>query len=170
MHLTDVNKTPKEKARWKLQAILKKYWKQHTTKQHLYGHLPPVSKTLQVRRTKHVEHCWRSKEVLLRPLHMEVPVLADLQELIYIFADTGCSLEDLSEERDNRDGWGERKSKKSVPSAPVGDDEDEYSFSTESMLLGNLSSSPIRSLDQILVWSDWIWWRYWQETTCCQAL
>ena len=32
-----------------LRAILNKSWKQHPTKHQLHGHLPPVSKTIQVR-------------------------------------------------------------------------------------------------------------------------
>ena len=34
-----------------LQAILNKSWKQHPTKQQLYRHLPPISKTIQIRQT-----------------------------------------------------------------------------------------------------------------------
>ena len=36
-----------------LRAILNKSWKQHPTKQQLYGHLPPITKTIKVRRTRH---------------------------------------------------------------------------------------------------------------------
>ena len=36
-----------------LQAILNKSWWQHPTKQQLYGHLPPIMKTIQVRWTRH---------------------------------------------------------------------------------------------------------------------
>ena len=36
-----------------LRAILNKPWRQHPTKHQLYGHLPPITKTFQVRRTKH---------------------------------------------------------------------------------------------------------------------
>ena len=43
-----------------LWAILNKYWRQHPTKQQLYGHIPPIMKTIQVRGTRHVGHCWRS--------------------------------------------------------------------------------------------------------------
>ena len=35
-----------------LQAILNKSWQQHPTKHQLYGHLPPITKTIQVRRTR----------------------------------------------------------------------------------------------------------------------
>ena len=41
-----------------LRALLNKSWKQHTTKQQLYGHLPPISQTISVRRTRHAQHCW----------------------------------------------------------------------------------------------------------------
>ena len=34
-------------------AVLNKSCKQHAAKQHLYGHLPPISQTIQVRQTKH---------------------------------------------------------------------------------------------------------------------
>ena len=33
-----------------LRAILNKYWMQHPTKQQLYGHVPPITKPIQVRR------------------------------------------------------------------------------------------------------------------------
>ena len=35
-----------------LRAILKKSWRQHPTRHQLYGHLPPITKTIQVRRTR----------------------------------------------------------------------------------------------------------------------
>ena len=34
-------------------AILNKSWRQHPIRHQLYGHLPPITKTLQVRRTRH---------------------------------------------------------------------------------------------------------------------
>ena len=44
-----------------LRAILNKSWWQHPTKHQLYGHLPPITKTIQVRRSRHAGHCWRSR-------------------------------------------------------------------------------------------------------------
>ena len=38
-----------------LRAILSKSWRQHSTKQQLYGHLLPIMKTIQVRWTRHAE-------------------------------------------------------------------------------------------------------------------
>ena len=40
-----------------LQAILNKSWQQHPTRHQLYGHLPPITKTIQARRTRHAGHC-----------------------------------------------------------------------------------------------------------------
>ena len=39
------------------EAILNKSGKQGPTKQQLYGHLPPISKTIQIRQTRHAGHC-----------------------------------------------------------------------------------------------------------------
>ena len=48
-----------------LRAILNKSWRQHPTRHQLYGHLPPITKTIQVRRTRYAGHCWRSREELI---------------------------------------------------------------------------------------------------------
>ena len=48
-----------------LRAILNKSWRQHPTKHQLYGHLPPITKTIQVRQTRHAGHCWRSRDELI---------------------------------------------------------------------------------------------------------
>ena len=44
-----------------LRAILDKSWRQHPTRHQLYGHLPPITKTIQVRRTRHTGHTWPCK-------------------------------------------------------------------------------------------------------------
>ena len=48
-----------------LRAILNKSWRQHPTRQQLYGYLSPVMKTIQVRRIRHAGHCWKSKDELI---------------------------------------------------------------------------------------------------------
>ena len=48
-----------------LRAILNKSWRQHSTKHQLYGHIPPITKTIKVRRTRHAGHCWRSRDELI---------------------------------------------------------------------------------------------------------
>ena len=47
-----------------LRAILTKSWRQHPTKHQLYGHLPPITKTIKLKRTIYAGHCWRSKDEL----------------------------------------------------------------------------------------------------------
>ena len=49
-----------------LWATLIKSWRQHPTKQQLYGHLPLITKTNKVRRTRHAGHCWRCRDGLIR--------------------------------------------------------------------------------------------------------
>ena len=46
-------------------AILKKSWRQHPTKNQLYGYVPPITKTIQVRRIRHAGLCWRSRDELI---------------------------------------------------------------------------------------------------------
>ena len=97
-----------------LPAILNKSWKQHPTKEQLYGHLPPITETIQVRLTRHGGHGWRSKDELISdillwtPSHgrakAERPAKTYIQQLC---AYTGCWLEDLSGAMDDRDGWRE---------------------------------------------------------------
>ena len=48
-----------------LRAILKKSWRQYPTKQQLYIYLQPVTKTIQVKRTRPAGHCWRSRDELI---------------------------------------------------------------------------------------------------------
>ena len=48
-----------------LRAILNKCWRQHPRRRQLYGHLPPITKSIQVRRARHAGHCWRSKDELV---------------------------------------------------------------------------------------------------------
>ena len=98
-----------------LRAILNRSWRQHPTKQQLYGHLPRITKNIQVRRTRHAGNCWRSRDerisdiLLWSPSHGRSkagrPARTYIQQLC---ANTGCSLEDLPRARDNRDGWRER--------------------------------------------------------------
>ena len=98
-----------------LRAILNKSWRKHPTKQQLYDHLPPIRKTIQVRRTKHAGHCWRSKDELISDVllwslsHGRAkagrPARTYIQQL---YADTGCNSEDLPKAMDDREGWRER--------------------------------------------------------------
>ena len=59
-----------------LRAILNKCWRQHPTRHQLYSHLPPITKTMQARRTKHAGHCWRSRDELISDVLLWTPYVA----------------------------------------------------------------------------------------------
>ena len=54
-------------------AILNKSWQQHPTRYQLYSHLPPITKTIQARRTRHAGHCWRSRDELINDVLLWTP-------------------------------------------------------------------------------------------------
>ena len=98
-----------------LRAILNKSWRQHPTRHQLYGHLPPITKTIQVRRTRHAGHSWRSRDELISdvllwtPTHSRAkagrPARTYIQQLC---EDTGCCPEDLPRAMNDREEWRER--------------------------------------------------------------
>ena len=98
-----------------MRAILNKSWRQHPTRHQLYAHLPPITKTIQVRRTRYAGHCWRSKDVLISDVLLWTPTYslakAGRPARTYIqqlCEDTGCSPEDLPEAMNDREKWRER--------------------------------------------------------------
>ena len=116
VHYMDANKSAEKKLDGNytrmLRAILNKSWRQHPTRHQLYRHLPPITKTIQVRRTR---HCWRSKDELTRdvllwtPRHGRAkagrPARTYIQQLC---EDTGCCPEDLPRTMNEREEWRER--------------------------------------------------------------
>ena len=98
-----------------LQAIFNKSWRQHPTKQQLYGHQPPISKTVKIWRTIHAGHCWRSRDELISGVLLWTPSYGRAKAgrpaqtyMQQLCAYTGCSPEDLPELTDDREGWRER--------------------------------------------------------------
>ena len=96
-------------------TILNKSWKQHPIKQQLYGHLPPITKTIKVRWTRHAGHCCRSGDVLISDVLLWTPSHGQARAgwlartyLQQLCEDTGCSPEDLPEAMNNREEWWER--------------------------------------------------------------
>ena len=63
-----------------LRAILNKSWRQHPTRHQLYGHLTPITKTIQVRRTRHAGHCWRSRDELISDVLLWTPYTAEQKQ------------------------------------------------------------------------------------------
>ena len=95
-----------------LRAILNKFWRQHPTMHQLYGYLPPITKTIQVRRTRHEGHCWRSRYELISDVLLWTPTYGRAKAgrpartyIQQLCEDTGCSLEDLPETMKDREKW-----------------------------------------------------------------
>ena len=98
-----------------IRAILNKSWRQHPVRHQLYGHLLPITKTIQARRTRHAGHCWRSRDELIgdvlqwNPAYSRAkagrPARTYIQQLC---ADTWCSPEYLLEAMNDREKWRER--------------------------------------------------------------
>ena len=97
-----------------LKAILNKFWRQHPTRHQLYGHLPPITKTIQIRRTRHAGHCWRSRDELISDVLLWTPTYGrakagrpDRTYIQQLCEDTGCSPEKLPEPMNDREKWWE---------------------------------------------------------------
>ena len=87
----------------------------HSATHQLYGHLPPITKTIQVRRTRHGGHCWRSKDELISDILLWTPTYGRAKAgrpaqtyIQQLCEDTGCNPEDLSEAMNDREKWRER--------------------------------------------------------------
>ena len=98
-----------------LRAILNKSWRQHPTRLQLYGHLPPITETIQVRRTRHAGHCWRSKDELVSDVLLWTPTYGQAKAgrpartyIQQLCEDTGCKPGDLPEAMNDREKWRER--------------------------------------------------------------
>ena len=98
-----------------LRTILNRSRHQHPTRRQLYGHLPPITKTIQARRTRHAGHCWRSKDDIVSDVLLWTPAYGQpkagrpartfIQQLC---DDTGCNPEDLPKAMNDRETWRER--------------------------------------------------------------
>ena len=98
-----------------LRAILNKSWRQHPTRHQLYDHLPPITKTIEVRRTRHTGHCWRSKDKLISDVLLWTPAYGQAKPgwpartyIQQLCEDTGCSPEDLPKAMNDKEKWRER--------------------------------------------------------------
>ena len=97
-----------------LRAILSKSWRQHPTRHQLYSHLPPITKTIQVRLTRHAGHCWRSRVELISDVLLWTPIYGRTKTersartyIQQLCEDTGCSPEDLPVAINDREKWRE---------------------------------------------------------------
>ena len=98
-----------------LRTVLNKSWRQHLTRHQLYGHLHSITKAIQVRRTRHAGHCWRSKDELISDVLLWTPTYGRAKAgrpartyIQQLCEDTGCNPEDLPEAMNDREKWRER--------------------------------------------------------------
>ena len=98
-----------------LRAILNKSWRQHPTRHQLYGHLPPITKTIEVRRARHAGHGWRSKDELISDVLQWTPAYGQAKAgrpartyIQQLCEDRGCNPEDLPKAMNDRKRWRER--------------------------------------------------------------
>ena len=98
-----------------LRAILNKSWWQQPKRYQLYGQLPPITKTIQVRRARHAGHCWRSRDVLISDVLLWTPTYGRAKAgrpapsyVQQLCEDTGCSPVDLPRAMNDRERWRER--------------------------------------------------------------
>ena len=98
-----------------LRVILDKFWRQHPTRHQLYGHLPPITKTIQVRWTRHAGHCWRSKDELISDVLLWTPAYGQAKAgrpartyILQLSEHTECNPEDLPKAMNDREKWRER--------------------------------------------------------------
>ena len=88
-----------------LRAILNKSWRQHPTRHQLYDHQPPITKTIQVRRTRNAGHYWISRDALISDELLWTPTYgrAKVGRPARLCENTGCSPEDLPEAMNDRE-------------------------------------------------------------------
>ena len=115
-----------------LRTILNKSWRQHPTKHQLYGHLPPITKTIQARRTRHAGHCWRSRVELISdvlqwtPTHDRAKAGRSARTYIeQLCEDTGSNTEDMPEAMNDWVKWRERSGISMLAARHNDDDDDD---------------------------------------------
>ena len=95
-----------------LRAMLNKSLRQQPTKHKLYGHLLPIMKTIQARRTRPAGHSWKSKDELISDVFLWTLAFGQAKAgrptrtyIRQLSEDTGCSPEDLPEAMNDREKW-----------------------------------------------------------------
>ena len=128
-----------------LRAILNKSWRQHPIKHQLYSHLPPITKTIQVKWTRYAGHCRRSRDELISDILLWTPHMAEQKQddqLEHTYS-SYIRIQDVALKNCQR-RWmigrsGERGSGISMLAAQH-DDDDKYSFC---LLIIRCQNSPI---------------------------
>ena len=100
MHHINVNKIRSEKARWERYKNAIGCPESNIHK--IAAVRPPIShlKSNPIKRTRHAEHCWKSKGKLISDVCLCTPTheranIGKLEKMHQLYAVTGCSLKDL---------------------------------------------------------------------------
>ena len=104
MHYMDANKTYGEKFWQQLHKNAASNIEQVQEPTPHKAAVPPITKTIKFRRTRHARHCWRSGDELISdiplwtPSHGRAKTRRPSRTFVqHVCTDTGCSFEDLSE-------------------------------------------------------------------------
>ena len=97
---------------WLLMRVKHLSWKQHPTKNIIYGDLPPVSNIVRSKRVQFAGHCFRATSEIISPLVLWKPssVGRRSRKLTYVdtlVRDTGLDLQDLKTAMLDRKCWRE---------------------------------------------------------------
>ena len=114
MHYMDANKTAGEEARRQLHKNAASNLEQVLTatphKTPTIRPPAPITKTIQVRRTRHAGHCWRSRDELISDVLLWTPIYGRAKAgrpaqtyIQQLCEDTECSPEDLPEAMNDRE-------------------------------------------------------------------
>ena len=104
-----IEKKLDDNCRRMIRAIPKNTWDKHLTKQQLYAHLHPITKTIQIRRTRRGGNGWRRKDELISdvllwtPSHGHSSRVRPARNYQQHYLDTECSREDLPEAYEDRE-------------------------------------------------------------------
>ena len=75
-----------------LRPILNKSWRQHPTRHQLYGRLPPITKTIKIRRTRHPGNCWWSRDKLISDVLLWTLYMDEQRQDVHLESTNSCSV------------------------------------------------------------------------------
>ena len=119
-----------------LRAILNNSWRKHSWRHQLYGHLPLITETLQVRRTRHASYCWKCRNELISGVFLWTPTYGRAKArrpartcIQQLHEDTECSPADLPEAMNDREKRGEGvRDIRARGTTDDDDDDDDYIY------------------------------------------
>ena len=97
---------------WMLRAVTNSTWQDHPTNAEVYRDSSPVVDVIRERRTRFVEHSFRSKNELVSDLLLWAPEHGNRRRgrphknfIDQLMEDAGCTIEELPGKMNNRGNW-----------------------------------------------------------------